>query len=285
MPIRNVLVLLHPEKCHARKTANTLHRIFSKAGLRVHWKETFHMPRAISKLNVDLNIPGIEIIFAVGGDGTLLQAAHRSRGSGVPIMGINVGYLGFVTSIEESNLEEGIQRVLASEFIVSNRIALDIFLNIQDKTVTGWAVNDLIAIREPSRSLITIEASIRNRFITRYRGDGVIVATPTGSTAYSLSAGGPILGCDCEALLLTPICPHAFTNRSLVINPKHGLTLRIKTPGTIVQVDGMELAICPEDSCIECRVSTTHVPLAFLPEINFYDVLARKLGWKGDTKS
>ena len=282
MPVKKVLVLLHPEKTHAKTTAETLRSIFSSAGVSVCWMETQPMPRGISGIKVDLNLPEIDIIFAVGGDGTLLQAAHRSRGSGIPIMGINIGYLGFVTSIEESELHSGMNRVLASEFVVSERLALDVTLEDGSKSISGWALNDLAVLRPSHKSLVTIEARLGGRFVTRYRGDGVIVATPTGSTAYSLAAGGPIIGSDCEALLLTPICPHALTNRPLVINPDHALKLLVKNTGTLVQVDGMDLAICSDNTIISCGKSTTRVPLAFLPEVNLYDVLARKLKWTGD---
>jgi NAD+ kinase len=285
MPVKKVLVLLHPEKTHAKKTADTLGAIFSSAGVAVCWKETHPMPRGVGEIKVDLDLPGVDIIFAVGGDGTLLQAAHRSRGSGIPIMGINIGYLGLVTSIEESELSAGMARVLASEYVVSERLALDITLQDSGKCITAWALNDLTVLRPSHVSLVTIEARIGDRFITRYRGDGVIVATPTGSTAYSLAAGGPILGTDCEALVLTPICPHALTNRSLVINPRDPLGLCVKSAGTVVQVDGMELASCNIGAAIECSTSSTRVPLAFLPEVNLYDVLARKLKWTGDGSS
>jgi NAD+ kinase len=132
--------------------------------------------------------------------------------------------------------------------------------------------------------LIALNARIGSRRLTRYRCDGLIVATPTGSTAYSLAAGGPIVSPECNVLTVTPICPHALTNRPVVINSTETIEFRLArgSGNGAVQIDGMDIANVETSSVIRVKSSTDAVPVAFLPEINYYDILAEKLGWSGD---
>jgi NAD+ kinase len=219
-----------------------------------------------------------------GGDGTLLQAAHRFRGSGVPILGINIGYLGFITSIHGDRVRQEMKRVLDAEFIISQRTALDLEIHQGRRRITGWALNDALITRGGNPHLIGIEARIGQRRLTSYRCDGLIIATPTGSTAYSLAAGGPIISPECSVLTVTPICPQALTNRSVVVNSTEPIEMQLDaTSGPAeVQVDGMKLAKLTPASTITVKTSSDPVPIAFLPEINYYDVLSEKLKWRGD---
>ena len=216
--------------------------------------------------------------------GTLLQAANRFRGSGVPILGINIGYLGFITSIRSDRVRQEMKRVLNAEFIISQRTALDLEITTGRKRIGGWALNDALITRGSNPHLIGIEARIGQRRLTSYRCDGLIIATPTGSTAYSLAAGGPIISPECNVLTVTPICPQALTNRSVVINSTEPIEMQLDaTSGPAeVQVDGMKLAKLTAASTITVKTSADSVPIAFLPEINYYDVLAEKLKWRGD---
>jgi NAD+ kinase len=232
----------------------------------------------------DLGDRKVDLVIAVGGDGTLLQAAHRFRRSGVPILGINIGYLGFMTSIHGDRIRREMKRVLNAEFIVSHRTALDLEIRNGKKRITGWALNDALITRGGNPRLIGIEARIGQRRLTRYRCDGLIIATPTGSTAYSLAAGGPIISPECNVLVVTPICPQSLTNRSVVVNSTEPIELQLNaTSGPAeVQVDGMKLATLTPASSIAVKTSADTAPIAFLPEINYYDVLAEKLKWRGE---
>ena len=145
-------------------------------------------------------------------------------------------------------------------------------------------MNDALITRGGNPHLIGIEARIGQRRLTSYRCDGLIIATPTGSTAYSLAAGGPIISPECNVLTITPICPQALTNRSVVVNSTEHIEMKLDaTSGPAeVQVDGMKLAKLTSASKISVKTSADCVPIAFLPEINYYDVLAEKLKWRGD---
>ena len=225
-----------------------------------------------------------DLIIACGGDGTLLQTAHRFRGSGIPILGINIGYLGFITSIRGDRVRREMRRILHSDFVISHRNALDLAVHTGRETVSGWALNDAVIIRGDNPHLISISAQVGERPLTRYRCDGLIVSTPTGSTAYSLAAGGPIISPECNVLVVTPICPQSLTNRSVVVNSTEPIEMKLEVssgPGQ-VQVDGMDLANATPKSTIVVRTSSETVPIAFLPEINYYDILGEKLQWRGD---
>jgi len=285
MKITKVIIVINQGKRHAKKTARTLKEILDRARVRQQWLDV--IPR--TKKTYQSLRPGparaADLIIACGGDGTLLQTAHRFRGSGIPILGINIGYLGFITSVEGGRVRHEMHRILAGEFIVSQRTALDLFIHKNGKKpVTGWALNDALIVRGDNPHLISIAARVGQRQLTNYRCDGLIVATPTGSTAYSLAAGGPIISPECNVLTLTPICPQSLTNRSVVVNSTEQVEMRLDAnsgPG-IVQVDGMAITRVTPESVIHVRISSDPVPIAFLPEINYYDILSEKLKWRGD---
>lgn len=284
MKINNVIILINRTKPHAQQTGSALKSFFDHEKVRQEWIETLPPQKSLYRKMADLRVRKADLVIAVGGDGTLLQAAHRFRGSGVPILGINIGYLGFITSIHGDRIKQEMKRVLNAEFVVSQRTALDLEIRNGKKRTTGWALNDALITRGGNPHLIGIEARIGQRRLTSYRCDGLVVATPTGSTAYSLAAGGPIISPECNVLTVTPICPQSLTNRSVVVNSTEPIEMQLTaTSGPAeVQVDGMKLARLSPESTICVRTSADNVPIAFLPEINYYDVLAEKLKWRGD---
>lgn len=282
MRVRKAIIVINEGKSHARNTAATLKGLLDRYGVEQVWREALPPAPDLIKQLTDLRDLKADLIIACGGDGTLLQTAHRARGSGVPILGINIGYLGFITSVRSQQVKSAMKRILDADFVISPRVALDLTLRRGRKTQTGWALNDAVIARGANPHLISISASIGGRPLTRYRCDGLIVATPTGSTAYSLAAGGPIISPECNVLAVTPICPQSLTNRTVVVNANEPIELKLTAGDGILQVDGMELAPVRDDSVVEVRVSPDAAPIAFLPEINPYDILGEKLGWTGD---
>lgn len=284
MKISKVVIIINRTKPHAKQTADALKECLDREGVEQRWIETLSPQRNLYGKLADLRDCKTDLAIAVGGDGTLLQTAHRFRGSKVPILGINIGYLGFITSISSNHVRKEIKRVLNAEFVISQRTALDLEVSGGKKQMTAWALNDAIITRGGNPHLIGISATIGDRRLTNYRCDGLIVATPTGSTAYSLAAGGPIISPECNVLTITPICPQALTNRSVVVNPTEQLEMRLeKTSGPAdLQVDGMTIARLTPGNKISVKTSADSVPIAFLPEINYYDILADKLKWRGD---
>ena len=284
MKISKVIIVINRTKAHAHQTASALKAYLDREKVQQDWIETLAPQKNLYRKMPALRERHADLVIAVGGDGTLLQAAHRFRGSGVPILGINIGYLGFITSVRSDRVRQEMKRVLNTEFVISQRTALDLEIRTGRKRIRGWALNDALITRGGNPHLIGIEARIGQRRLTSYRCDGLIIATPTGSTAYSLAAGGPIISPECNVLTVTPICPQSLTNRSVVVNSTEPIELQLNpTSGPAeVQVDGMKLARLNLNSTISVRTSADSVPIAFLPEINYYDVLAEKLKWRGD---
>jgi NAD+ kinase len=284
MKISKVIIVVHQGKEHARRTADTLKSMLDKRGVQQEWLPALPPRRNLFRALRDGRSKTGDIIIACGGDGTLLQAAHRFRGTGIPILGINIGYLGFITSLQGSSVRKELDRVLNMQFVVSQRTALDLILHSRGRRISGWALNDVTITRGANPHLIRVSARVGERPLTNYRCDGLIVATPTGSTAYSLSAGGPIVSPECNVLTITPICPHALTNRSVVVNSTERIEMRLVEGSGAgdVQVDGMQLAKATPAMRMEISASQDRVPVAFLPEVNYYDILGEKLKWTGD---
>ena len=284
MKISKVVIIINPTKPHARQTAAALKAVLDREKVRQQWVETLPPQPNLYRHLADLRNLKADLVIACGGDGTLLQAAHRFRGAGIPVLGINIGYLGFITSIPGNRVRHEMRRILNAEFVISHRTALSLEIEGRQRSVSGWALNDALIVRGENPHLISISARIGERPLTNYRCDGLIVATPTGSTAYSLAAGGPIISPECNVLTITPICPQSLTNRSVVVSSTEPIQMKLDAasgPGS-VQVDGMTIARATPESIIHVRTSPDSVPIAFLPEINYYDILTQKLKWRGD---
>ena len=284
MKVSRVVVIINQTKAHAKKTASALKELLTREHVQQRWIETLPPQKNLYRRLADLQDLKSDLVIACGGDGTLLQAAHRVRGSGIPIVGINIGYLGFITSITGNRVRQELRRVLSSDFVISHRTALDLEIQGGKRPVRGWALNDALITRGDNPHLISVSARVGERRLTKYRCDGLIVATPTGSTAYSLAAGGPIISPECNVVTITPICPQALTNRSVVVNSTEKIEMKLDAtsgPG-LVQVDGMTVARATPESVIRVQTSKDTVPIAFLPEINYYDILSEKLKWRGD---
>src|SRR2546421_1074634 len=226
--IRKVIIVINRTKAYARQTAEMLKSVLSRAGVKQKWLETIPLQRQLYRKLAGGRVERADMVIACGGDGTLLQTAHRFRGSDLPILGINIGYLVFITSVPGSRVRTEMRRILDGEFVISRRTALDLTIRNGKRNVTSWALNDAVISRGEHPRLISISAKVGQRSLTHYRCDGLIVATPTGSTAYSLAAGGPIISPECKVLTITPICPQALTNRSVVVNSTEIIEMRLE---------------------------------------------------------
>ena len=283
MKINKVVVVINQTRPHAKQTALALKAVLDREKVRQQWVGTLPPHRNLYRHVADLRGTKADLAIACGGDGTLLQTAHRFRGSGIPILGINIGYLGFITSIPGNRVQHEMRRILDTEFVISHRTALDLTVEGPKRPVIGWALNDGIIVRGDNPHLISVSAKVGQRRLTNYRCDGLIVATPTGSIAYCLAAGGPIISPECNVLTITPICPQSLTNRTVVVNSTESIEMKLDAtsgPG-LVQVDGMTLAKATPGTAILVQTARETAPIAFLPEINYYDILAEKLKWRG----
>ncbi len=224
----------------------------------------------------------VEVMLVLGGDGTFLTVAKLVDKRPVPLLGVNFGTLGFLTEITIEEIEECIDRLLAGEFKVENRPVIRVKVIRRNGHISIYrCVNEVAIKRDTLARIIEVEVSADGEYVTTFRGDGVIIATPTGSTAYSLSAGGPILIPTLNAMLLTPICPHTLTLRPLVLNGETCLTARLKTESETVMVifDGQEGIELRVGDLIEITRSPYDLLILRDPRKSYYQTLREKLKW------
>lgn len=222
----------------------------------------------------------VDIIIVLGGDGTLLNAANLFRDYDAPLMGINIGHLGFLTSFEHTNLYEGLEKIVNRKYLIEERMTLDVFLERKGDIIGSYtAVNDAVISKNALARMFTMEISVNERVIDRYAADGLILATPTGSTAYSLSAGGPIVEPSLQALLLTPICAHNLFSRPMVVNPNEVISVRVIQPTSDVTltIDGQIGVNIQNDDVVMVAKGRKNIKFARLENRNFYQILHEKL--------
>ncbi|MFV0338474.1 MAG: NAD(+)/NADH kinase [Chthoniobacterales bacterium] len=222
----------------------------------------------------------VDVLVVLGGDGTILRLMHRLGPDVPPVFGINIGALGFLTCYGQEECGEAVRSILAKDYEVRLRSLLDV--QEGDKPALA-ALNDVVVSRGARSQLVKIRVSVNGDYLTDYNADGLIVATPTGSTAYSLAAGGPILMPDSGCFVISPICPHVLTNRSVVVSDKSLIEIeRLHSEDTIlVSVDGRELPNSETGEPLRITASSKKFPLVMLPGRTFSDVLRQKLKWAG----
>ncbi len=220
---------------------------------------------------------GCDAVIVLGGDGTMLSAVHRFPG--IPLLGLNLGSLGYLAGVEAPHFEDALRALRDDAFTLSRRTAL----SVQGRT----ALNDVVFSRGTSGHAAVIALSVDGRTATRFFADGLVIATPTGSTAYSLAAGGPILLPDSRSVVITPVCPHALASRPLVVRDDSRLAVRlVARPGAEaldIFADGEAVATIREGDEVVVEKASVTVPLVELPGADPFEVLSRKLGWAGSS--
>ena len=199
-------------------------------------QEMFQQRGAFCEVGKDVNglTEETECILVLGGDGTLLRAAGDTFGKNIPLLGVNLGNLGFMAEVETGNIEQAVDALMRDEYQIEERMMLDgsLILNTDDngqetQTIQAHALNDVVVTRQGPLRIVSYDIYVNGRYLTRYEADGVIIATPTGSTGYSMSAGGPIVEPVAQLLLMTPICPHSLSPRTIILSPEDTIEIRI----------------------------------------------------------
>ena len=223
-----------------------------------------------------------DMLVVLGGDGTMLAAARLVEDRPIPILGINAGGLGFLTAVTRDELFTALEQVFANAFTEEERLMLrSRIIRMGQQVAAAAMLNDMALSKGALSHMVQLEISIDGQFVTGLRGDGLIISTPTGSTAYSMAAGGPILNPAVHALILTPICPHTLTNRPIVIPQEAhvAVTLVSNDEGAMVTFDGQAgIALQPRD-LIEVRASENKTRLIRFADRTYYDMLRKKLKW------
>jgi NAD+ kinase len=223
-----------------------------------------------------------DLIIVLGGDGTLLSIARLVENPDVPIVGVNLGGLGFITEIAADELESVLAKTLAGDFSVEKRMTLEFRVyNKKDRPVRFRVLNDGVITKGARSRIIDLETYVGKEYLCTYRADGLIISTPTGSTAYSLAAGGPILYPSLGAILLSPICPHTLTNRPIVVSSKSTIRVTLRSAGdtVILSPDGHEGMLLNNGDVVEVRDYGVPVTLVKAPSRGYFEVLRNKLKW------
>ncbi len=238
----------------------------------------------VAASKVTTAMKNVNFVVAVGGDGTVLSVARQVAAWGVPILGVNVGRLGFLAATEVGAMFRTLSRVLAGESRVEVRTMLSVTGTSKGKKFGPYlALNDCVIRSGASGRVLQLQATVRNRPLASYAGDGLIVATPTGSTAYNLAASGPILYPDLDVLLLCPICPHSLVQRPLVMPTFEivGVEVLRPSPSALLCVDGLITRMLKPGDRIEVRRAEAQAKLLMDPDQTYYQVLQSKLKWGG----
>ena len=293
-PSRRVLVLAHTGRPEAVTAAEEVLDRLRSAGLEplMLASELAEMSTPGEVVAVDTSdaVDGAELVIVVGGDGTILRAAELVRDHPVPLLGVNLGHVGFLAESERDDLAGTVERVAARRYTVEERMTLDVTVTVRGEVVaTSWALNEATVEKASRERMLELVTEVDGRPVSTTGCDGVVMATPTGSTAYAFSAGGPVVWPEVEALLIVPLSAHALFARPLVVSPRSLLAVEVlprTAGGGVLWCDGRRTVDLPPGARIEVRRGDVPVRLARLSTGPFTDRLVAKFelpvtGWRG----
>ncbi|WP_370545156.1 NAD kinase [Herbiconiux sp. VKM Ac-1786] len=244
----------------------------------------------VATLGSGISVYDLELVMVLGGDGTILRAAEIVRGATVPLLGVNLGHVGFLAESERKDLTATVQRALARDYLVEERMTLSVRVKLGTEVVyESWALNEATVEKASRERMLEVVIEVDGRPLSSFGCDGVVMSTPTGSTAYSFSAGGPVVWPSLDALLMVPLSPHALFARPLVVGPDSALAVEVlerSQGGAVLWSDGRRMRDLPKGARVVVRRSPVPVRLARLQMGPFTDRLVRKFnlpvnGWRG----
>ncbi|GAB2452522.1 NAD kinase [Nocardioides hungaricus] len=303
VPTRRVLLVAHTGRDDARAVARAFAKALTAHGLTVRLLHGDAAELGLDAADGTIEVVAddvaeqvsedCELVVVVGGDGTILRAAELTRGSGTPVLGVNLGHVGFLAEAEYEDLESTIESIVGRRYAIEDRLTLDVTVHRDGEVVARtWALNEASVEKAARERMLEVVVEVDGRPLSRWGCDGVVCATPTGSTAYNFSAGGPIVWPGVEALLMVPISAHALFARPMVVAPTSALAVEVlaRTDGYgVLWADGRRAFDLPPGARIEVRRGATPVRLVRLHEAPFTDRLVAKFGlpvegWRGSTE-
>ena len=276
-----MLIALFPneKKKHSFDLASQIRQFFNERGITVVAEDEKAKKIGASPLS-QIDPKNIHFMISMGGDGTMLRIAHRFSMIDAPILGINLGHLGFMADVPAKEIFPSLEDLLAGKFSIDERMMLE---GLGPDKASLQAVNDIVLHRGQNYSLIELSIHLDGVYVNTFVADGIIIATPNGSTAYSLAAGGPILSPDLDAIVMTPICPHTISNRPIVLTADHQIQIEYLSPYSPIDVraDGIEAIDLPTHGQIIVKRSNKRFKLVHLERNEYFSTLRTKLGWSG----
>jgi len=302
---RTVLLVVHIGREDATDTARRVEKVLGRNGIALRVLSTeavdrgpLHLaPEDLREQGIEIEVvdageraaEGCELVLVLGGDGTFLRAAELARNVGIPVLGVNLGRIGFLAESEAEAIDTVLDRVIARDYRVEDRMTLDVVVRVDGRVVDhGWALNEASMEKGPRLGVLGVVVEVDGRPVSAFGCDGVLVSTPIGSTAYAFSAGGPVLWPDLEAILVVPNNAHALFARPMVTSPAAAIAVEVDADGNdaLAFCDGRREMVVPAGGRLEVTRSNTSLRWVRLDSAPFTDRLVRKFrlpvtGWRG----
>jgi NAD+ kinase len=277
--IRDIFVFFNTNNVEMVIESNFLKMLYEKNIIKKEYN-TFSTHTELDK--------SFDMLISIGGDGTILRAVTLVRNSGVPLLGINAGRLGFLATVQKENIDAFMQFVIDKKYTISKRTLLSLKCSPDNEAIEelDFAMNEISVSRKDTTSMITIDTYLNDEFLNSYWADGLIIATPTGSTGYSLSCGGPILTPDVKSLVITPIAPHNLNARPLVVPDETEIRLKVsgREEQYLVSLDS-RITTVRNDSILTIKKTSFEINMVEIPEETFLKTLRTKLLWGEDRRN
>ena len=285
---RNIAILGRHEDSRVAEPMRALTEFLHGIGIRVLAADTLQLDLPVERMDEAQLCQHADLVIAIGGDGTMLYAGRLARETETPVLGINRGRLGFLADVTPDEMITSVEQVLGGNFTRDSRLLLEARLTKKSgKVLTQFALNDVVLKRRETGRMVDFSTYIDGEFVNTHSGDGMIVATPTGSTAYALSCGGPILSPQLDAVVIVPVCPHTLTDRPIVIPASQSIEvvlLERDETRAAVSIDGIKLGdIRPSDK-LHISAAGKRLTLIHPPSYDFYGILRSKLFWGRDSR-
>jgi NAD+ kinase len=277
--IKDIFIFLIKNNVEMAIEANFLDMLFEK--------NLFEKEHSTYKSYTELD-SSFDLLISIGGDGTILRAATLVKDTGVPILGINAGRLGFLATVQKDNIAEFMQFIIDKKYSISKRTLLSLSCSPENEAIkdVNFAINEITVSRKETTSMITIETYLNDEYLSSYWADGLIIATPTGSTGYSMSCGGPILTPNVKSLVITPIAPHNLNARPLVVTDNTEIRLKVsgRDDHYLVTLDSRLFSV-NNDTILHIKKSPFKINMVEIPDATFLKTLRTKLFWGEDRRN
>ncbi|WP_304543709.1 NAD(+)/NADH kinase [Sulfurimonas microaerophilic] len=277
--IKKVGVILRPSTPELKDDFFKLKSIFESHNMDVYIESISAGMIDVMGMDFELLCKQCDVLVTLGGDGTLISVVRRSFDYDIPVFGIHAGNLGFLADVGMDELDTFVANLEKGKFRIDERAVLEATVTKNGEDVTMYAFNDIVLTRPSISNMIHIETLVDGNAFNTYYGDGVIVSTPTGSTAYNLSAGGPVLFPLTEVFTLTPICPHSLTQTPVVLPGKFQIEMKSTDKRALIIIDGQDMHELEQNESIHIKLASQTAKLLHREEFNYFDVLKQKLGW------
>ena len=282
---RRAILVINPSRIEAVSAAKEISQILLKESFTLSTPSDVNV-LGISQVSSDA-LPKAEIVIVLGGDGTILRGAEIARTQNIPILGINLGHVGFLAEVEKPALTEIAASIVAKSFVTENRMVLQYSVLRDSATIaTGWALNE-VTVERNGTTMVELFVQIDNRPLSRWGCDGLICSTPTGSTAYAFSAGGPVLWPEIDALVLLPISAHALFARPMVVAPTSQIVVEIESSDALLSADALRKLPLRSGDRVQITKDSSVIKLSHINPTLFTDRLVAKFklpveGWRGE---